>query len=415
MTGEIISCGTELLMGQITDTNAAFLSRELPDLGIDLFYRETVGDNRERLAKVLKEAIGRSDVVFTIGGLGPTDDDITKETVASVTGNDLFLNEECAKELREYFANTGRIFSETNYKQVMFPKKGRILKNPIGTAPGFVFDYKDGNKNKYVVIMPGPPREFKKMFKEQVVPFLREISEGDIIVSKSIKTFGISESLLGEKLQIFSDSSNPTVADYLGEGDIQIRVTAKGRFKEECSRLIDETTEKIKNIIGEYIYGYDDDTIPILAKNILLDKGLTVSLAESCTGGLIGKTLTDMSGISASFLFSAVTYSNSAKMKILGVKSETLEKYGAVSEETAKEMCEGVQKLTDSDVALSVTGIAGPNSDDTDKPVGLVYLCIYYKGIFYPYKLNLIGSRENIRRRSCLTALNEIRKIIETY
>ena len=408
MTGEIISSGTELLMGQIIDTNAAFLSAQLPQLGINLYYRETVGDNRERLAQVIKQALDRSDVVFTIGGLGPTDDDITKETVAEVTGHTLELNEECAEELRNYFANTGRPFSHTNYKQVMFPKNARILKNPIGTAPGCVFE-KNG---KYVIIMPGPPKEFKKMFAEQVVPFLREIGEGDIIMSKSIKTFGISESLLGEKLRVFSAQSNPTVADYLGEGDIQIRVTAKGKTDEECQSLIDETVKKIEDMLGEYIYGYDDDTIPSLAKKVLIDNNLTISLAESCTGGLIGKTLTDFSGISASLLFDAVTYSNFAKMKVLGVKEETLKIHGAVSEETAFEMCEGVQKLTDSDVAVSVTGIAGPKSDDTDKPVGLVYICIYFKGRFYPYKLNLIGSRDNIRRRTCLTALNKVRKII---
>ncbi|MBQ7257199.1 MAG: competence/damage-inducible protein A [Abditibacteriota bacterium] len=408
MIAEIISCGTELLMGQIVDTNSATLSAELPKLGIDLYFRETVGDNKDRLASVIKKALDRSDIVFTIGGLGPTDDDITKETVAEVTGHTLELNEECLEELKAYFKNSDKHFSLTNYKQVMFPKDAYILKNPIGTAPGCVFE-KDG---KYVIIMPGPPREFIKMYKEQVVPFLRAKTQGEIIVSRSVKTFGISESLLGEKLKDLTGQTNPTVADYIGDGDIEVRVTAKGASKEECEELLKPTIERIESILGDYIYGYDDDTIPTLVKDLLLNNNLTISLAESCTGGLIAKTLTDYSGISASFLFGAVTYSNFAKMKVLGVKEETLKKHGAVSPETALEMVQGVEKLTGSDVAVSVTGIAGPKSDDTQKPVGLVYLNIYYKGEYHPYKLNLIGSRENIRKRASLTALNEIRKLI---
>ncbi len=409
MTSEIISVGTELLMGQIVDTNAAFLSRELPSLGIDLYYRETVGDNKERLTSVLNRALKRSDIVFTIGGLGPTEDDITKEVVAEVTGHKLELNEKCLEDLKAYFANSNRPFSVTNYKQVMFPKDAVILKNPIGTAPGCVFE-KEG---KYVIIMPGPPKEFKLMFKEQVVPFLSKITEGKVIVSKSVKTFGISESLLGEKLKDLTSQTNPTVADYIGDGDIQVRVTAKGSSQKECEELLKPTIQKIEDILGDYIYGYDDDTIPSLAKDLLIEKGLTISLAESCTGGLIAKTLTDFSGISASFVFGAVTYSNFAKMKVLGVKEETLKTFGAVSPETALEMVQGVEKLTGSDIAISVTGIAGPKSDDTQKPVGLVYLNIYYKGQYHPYKLNLMGSRDNIRKRTCLTALNEIRKIVK--
>lgn len=408
MTAEIISTGTELLMGQIIDTNAAFLSRELPAFGVDLFYRETVGDNKNRLKNLLEEAINRSDIVFTIGGLGPTDDDITKETVAEIFNQTLEINEEELENLKAYFANKGKNFAQSNYKQVMFPKDSIILKNPIGTAPGCVFI----NDKKYIVVMPGPPKEFIKMFKEQVVPFLKKISGNDIIVSKTIKTFGISESLLGEKIREFTNKSNPTVADYIGDGDIEIRVSAKGSSELECNNLIDETINKIENILGDYIYGYGDDTIPTLAKDILLEKKLTLSLAESCTGGLIAKTLTDLSGISASLLFSAVTYSNEAKMKVLGVKEETLKAYGAVSSQTAYEMVKGVQALTNSDVAISVTGIAGPNSDDTNKPVGLVFLNIYYKGQFYPYELHLIGSRDNIRKRTMLTALKEMRNII---
>lgn len=411
MIGEIISTGTELLMGQIVDTNAAFLSKELTKFGIDLFYRETVGDNKDRLKNLLKEAINRSDIVFTIGGLGPTDDDITKETVAEIFQQNLEINEEELENLKRYFSNKGKNFAQSNYKQIMFPKDSVILKNPIGTAPGCVF-VKD---KKYVVVMPGPPKEFIKMFKEQLTPFLKKITDGEIIVSKTIKTFGISESLLGEKIRDLSKQSNPTVADYIGDGDIEIRVTAKGISETECVDLIDKTIIKLKDLLGDFIYGYDDDTIPILAKNLLLENKLTLSLAESCTGGLIAKTLTDLSGISASLLFSAVTYSNEAKMKVLGVREETLKEFGAVSSQTAYEMVKGVQELTNSDVAISVTGIAGPNSDDTNKPVGLVYVNIYYKGNFYPYELHLIGSRDNIRKRTMLTALNEMKIKINKF
>ncbi|MBQ0106121.1 MAG: competence/damage-inducible protein A [Armatimonadetes bacterium] len=408
MTAEIISVGTELLMGQIVDTDAAALSRELPSLGINLFYRETVGDNRERLSELLRHALDRSDIVFAIGGLGPTDDDITKETVAEVTGHKLVLNETEAEKLKNYFISKGRPFPESNLKQACFPENARILKNPVGTAPGCVFE-KNG---KYVIIMPGPPKEFNLMLKEEVLPFLKEICPGDVIFSEQLKTFGISESLLGEKLRPFSDRDNPTVADYLGDGDIEIRITAKGKSEEECRKLTGDTKKQIEEMLGDFVYGYNEDTIPSIAKNLLIEKGLTISLAESCTGGLIGKILTDFSGISSSLLFDAVTYSNSAKMKVLGVKPETLDKHGAVSQETAFEMCSGVRHITDSDIAISVTGIAGPNSDDTEKPVGLVYLCIYYKEKYYPFKLNLLGSRDNIRKRTALTALNEMRKII---
>jgi len=418
MTAEIISVGTELLMGQIVDTNAAWLSKNLPLEGISLYHRETVGDNKERLSRIIEMALKRSDIIFTIGGLGPTSDDITKETVADVLNEELVLDDDSHKILTDFFKSINRPMPENNIKQVKFPKNGHILKNPVGTAPGCVFIVEDNTKteanNKYVIVMPGPPREFKKMYKDEVMPFLKSINgnKETYIKSKIIKTFGIGESTLEETLKDLMKSTNPTVAPYIGNGDVMLRVTASSDKETIACDLVSEMENKISNILGDAIYGYEDDTLPKIIVDLLMKKNLTLSIAESCTGGMISKEITDIPGASQILLFDAVTYSNQAKEKILKVKKDTLINHGAVSKECAKEMVLGLKDLTNSDIAISVTGIAGPASDDSSKPVGLVYIGVSYKNNTNIHELNFPGDRQNVRLRTTLTALDLIRKLI---
>ncbi len=409
MRAEIISVGTEILLGDIVNTNTQFLAKELASIGIEVYRQEVIGDNEDRLLGILEEALKRSDMVITTGGLGPTKDDLTKETACKFFNMDLELHEKSLKELEEYFSRMGRKIVESNYKQVYFPKEAIVLPNPNGTAPGAILE----KNNKYIVILPGPPKEMKPMYLNHVRPYL--IKKGDgIIESKVVRVLGIGESMAAEKLKEFIENGvNPTVAPYAKEEDVIFRITAKAEREEEALKLIEPVKNKVKEILGEDVYGEGEDTtIEKVVGDLLIKNNLKISTAESCTGGMIASRLVSISGISDAFLEGAVTYSNEAKVRTLNVKEETLKKYGAVSEETAREMAEGIAKRTGSDIAVVTTGIAGPGGGTEEKPVGLVYIGLYYKGEVFVYKNVFNGNRQEVRTKATVRALDIVRRKI---
>ena len=409
MRAEIISVGTEILLGDIVNTNTQFLAKELASIGIEVYRQEVIGDNEDRLLGILEEALKRSDMVITTGGLGPTKDDLTKETACKFFNMDLELHEKSLKQLEEYFSRMGRKIVESNYKQVYFPKEAIVLPNPNGTAPGAILE----KNNKYIVILPGPPKEMKPMYLNHVRPYL--IKKGDgIIESKVVRVLGIGESMAAEKLKEFIENGvNPTVAPYAKEEDVIFRITAKAEREEEALKLIEPVKNKVKEILGEDVYGEGEDTtIENVVGDLLIKNNLKISTAESCTGGMIASRLVSISGISDAFLEGAVTYSNEAKVRTLNVKEETLKKYGAVSEETAREMAEGIAKRTGSDIAVVTTGIAGPGGGTEEKPVGLVYIGLYYKGEVFVYKNVFNGNRQEVRTKATVRALDIVRRKI---
>lgn len=409
MRAEIISVGTEILLGDIVNTNTQFLAKELASIGIEVYRQEVVGDNQDRLLGILEEALNRSDMVITTGGLGPTNDDLTKETACKFFNMDLELHQESLKALEEYFFKMGRKITESNYKQVYFPKEAIVLPNPNGTAPGAILE----KNNKYIVILPGPPKEMKPMYLNHVKPYL--IKKGDgIIESKVVRVLGIGESMAAEKLKKFIENGvNPTVAPYAKEEDVIFRITAKAESQKEALKLIEPVKNQIEEILGQDVYGEGEETtIEMVVGDLLIKNNLKISTAESCTGGMIASRLVSVPGISDVFLEGAVTYANEAKVRTLNVKEETLKKYGAVSEETAREMAEGMAKRTGSDIAVVTTGIAGPGGGTEEKPVGLVYIGLYYKGEVYVCKNVFNGNRQKVRTKATVTALDMVRRKI---
>jgi len=377
MKSAILSVGTELLFGQVTNTNTVYLSQKLNLMGIDVMYHSTVGDNPERAKHELRRLLEEVDLVITTGGLGPTQDDLTKEMAAEVMGVELVLDKEELKKLESFFIKLGREMTENNIKQVMLPvTDGFALPNNGGTAPGCVFE-KNG---KTVICLPGPPREMTAMFTESVVPYLYKKVDA-VIFSRMIRTIGIGESQLENDLQpVINGQTDPTIATYAKEGESCVRVTSKRATEAEAVAAVDAMVEKIRGLVGQYIYSINDEELNQVVARKLIEKNLTISSAESCTGGLFASTLIGNDGISSSFERALVTYSNRAKEEELGVSRETLERFGAVSEETAVEMADGLRKVTGSDLCISVTGIAGPSGGTEEKPVGLVYICLNYKG-----------------------------------
>ena len=409
MNAEIISVGTELLLGDIVNTNAQYLSKELANLGINVYRQTVVGDNEERILESFERAFENSDIIVTTGGLGPTPDDLTKEVAAKYFKQELVLHEESYKKLESYFKNNGRGVTESNKKQAYFPKETIILKNNHGTAPGAILEGENGKK---IIILPGPPKEMKPMFDEQVIPHLKKFTD-NVLVSKTLRLFGIGESHMAEEIkEIIDAQTNPTIAPYAKDVDVTLRITAKGKNEEEANKFIIPMEKKVREKLGEFIYGEGETTLEEVVAKMLVNKKITISTAESCTGGMIASKLINYGGISESFLEGAVTYSNEAKANRLGVKKETLDKYGAVSEETAKEMAEGIAKTSGTDVGVSTTGIAGPTGGTKDKPVGLVYVGISYKGKTIVKRFEFQGDRNKVRIRTTMNALNLIRKVI---
>lgn len=375
MKTAILSVGTELLFGQITNTNTVYLSQQMNMLGFDVMYHYTVGDNPGRVAEMIELAFKDCDMVLTTGGLGPTQDDLTKEVACKVMGDELVMMDDVLDEIIAYMKTLRRgEITENNRKQAVLPSRAEVFHNDAGTAPGFALE-KDG---KYIICMPGPPREMTRMFETSVLPFLQRMSE-DVIYYRMIRTFGIGESKLETVLlDLINNQTDPTLATYAKEGEACLRIASKRKTKEEAKEAVDKMLSRVQEIIGDYIYSCDDEELVQVVCRKLMEKELTISSAESCTGGMFAAALTEVSGISKSFQRGLVTYSNEAKMDELGVSSDTLEKYGAVSEETAIEMAEGLKRVSGSDICISVTGIAGPGGGTREKPVGLVYIGFIY-------------------------------------
>lgn len=408
MRAEIITVGTEILLGDIVNTNSRYLARELALLGIEVYYQGSVGDNEDRLLEAFGESLKRSDLVITTGGLGPTLDDITKEVAAKYFGQKMELNQKSWDEIREFMSKLDKSPTENNKRQAYFPKEATILKNNNGTAPGAIFK-KD---KKTIIVLPGPPREMVAMFEESVRPYLESLTE-DILVSKTLRLYGIGESKLEtELLDVIKGQTNPTVAPYASDMEVTLRITAKAKSSEEATKLIGPMEESIRTRVGKYIYGEGDTSLDEVVSKILVEKNLKIAVAESCTGGMVSASLINYPGISSVFMEGLITYSNEAKMERLGVKKETLDKFGAVSEETAIEMAQGVCKKFNTNVGVSTTGVAGPGGGTDEKPVGLVYIGVCINGKTKVKKLNLSGNRFRVRQRAAKEALNELRILL---
>lgn len=396
-------------MGDILNTDAQFLSIELAKLGISVIHQSTVGDNRERLLAQLKEAAERSDIIILSGGLGPTPDDLTKEVCCEFFGKKMFLHEPTVEKIKTYFSTKGMKMAQNNLKQAMLPKDCVIFPNDNGTAPGMAIE-KDG---VHILVLPGPPRELKPMFRNCAVPYLMQFSDR-IIVSHNIRTFGIGESLMAERVNDLFDAENPTVAPYAKDGEALLRVTAMARTKEEAENLCKPVINEIKNRLDDFVYGVDYTCIEEAVIEKLKEKHMKVATAESCTGGLIAKRITDVPGASEVFDCGIISYANEIKHRVLGVSEDDLNKYGAVSEPVARQMAQGALKVSGADIAVSVTGIAGPDSDSTNKPVGLVYIGLADRDNVWVRELRTSRKDRSYNRYvSASNALNMIRLYID--
>ena len=405
----IISVGTELLMGEITNTNTVFLSQKLNDLGIDVLFHHTVGDNPGRLSLVLKESLAECDLIITTGGLGPTQDDMTKEVVCKIMRDELVMNEKWLAYLYKRYERRGRKMTDNNRKQALIPSRATMLFNEVGSAPGFVLQ--DPYGRKAVCCLPGPPREMKWMYENKLEPLLSG-GENGVLAHRMLRTFGIGESSLETALlDLIDGQTDPTIATYAKEGECAVRVASKRETAEDAETAVENMVHLIAYRIGEYIYSYDDVDLVRVVADQLIERGLTLAAAESCTGGMFGAAMTDVPGISAVFDRSLVTYSNEAKMQELGVREETLEQYGAVSEETAREMAEGVREASGADIGVSVTGIAGPDGGTEEKPVGTVYYALATKDHTVSRKtIWNTGNRRSNRNYAVLNMLDMIRR-----
>lgn len=406
MKAEIISVGTELLLGQIVDTNAAYLSQELAALGIDLYHRTTVGDNPKRLREAIEEAFQRSELVITSGGLGPTEDDLTKETVAEVLALPLVLHQPSLDRIQARFAKMDRPMTPNNRKQALIPQGGVALPNDYGTAPGVMVE-QDG---KIAICLPGPPNELEPMFQEQVLPRLKAKSQG-VIASRVLRIVGMGESQVAEKIaDLLAGQTNPTIAPLAMEGEVTLRLTARTETQKEGQRLIEKLEAEIGQRLGELIYGKDEETLEGVVVRLLAAKGQSLATAESCTGGLLASRITDVPGSSEVFERGVVTYSNRAKQELLGVPMELIDREGAVSPQVAELMAQGVRKLAATSWGIGITGIAGPGGGSEEKPVGLVYLALAGDSGTRVEELHWPGSRFSVKRRTTLFALDLLRQ-----
>lgn len=374
-TAEILCVGTELLMGNTVNTNAAYIARGLAEAGINLYHQTVVGDNPERLREALELALSRADIVITTGGLGPTYDDLTKETIAEAMGKKLLPDEESTRWVDEYFRRLGRIPCPNNQKQVMMPEGATVFHNHNGTAPGCAIPGDGKWEGKRVILLPGPPRECEPMFGEQVLPYLRDGSRTRL-VSRCLYFYGIGESDLAQRLdRLMRESTNPTVAPYCKTGEVMLRVTARVEDGEDANDLLDPVVEEIRREAGEWLYGTNVGDLQTALVRTLLAKDLHIATAESCTGGLVAQRITSVPGASSVFEWGAVTYTNETKRKMLGVSEKLLEREGAISVNTALSMAHRARVKSGADIAISVTGNAGPEPSE-GKPVGLVYVGI---------------------------------------
>lgn len=410
MNVEIICVGTELLLGDILNTNARYLSQQLAEMGFNLFSQSVVGDNAERLEKQLTTSMARSEIVILTGGLGPTADDITKETTARVLNLPLEMHKESMQRIKDYFDRTGRQMSESNKKQALTIVGSIVLKNDNGTAPGYFVKTKKGA----VILLPGPPSELKPMFEDSVIPLLKTYGTG-IILSHNIKVFGIGESLVAEKLGDMLTNSNPTVATYAKTGEVDIRVTAKADDVRKADEIILPFVENIKNIFGSNIYGIDVDSLQQKVVDLLIKTGKKIATAESCTAGMLSGRITEIPGSSEVFEMGVTAYANYIKEQALGVDPELIERRGAVCDEVAAQMAVGIRTMCNADLGIGITGVAGPGESE-GKPAGLVYIALADGTNVFVRKILARGSnRENTRILATSTALDMVRRYLEGY
>lgn len=404
MNGEIITTGTELLLGQVVNSNARYLAQKLAELGVFVYYQVTVGDNRGRLVEAIREAMGRADVVVITGGLGPTEDDVTREAVAEALGAELVEDEEAAAMIRDFFRRRGYALAESNLRQARVIRGSRVLANQVGTAPGMIVEAGP----KVLILLPGPPREMMPMLEEQVLSYLRARMAGKerVVYSRTLKLCGIGEASVEERIHdLLRGQGNPTLAPLASLGEVQLRLTAVAANADSARELIAPVEKEIRRRLGRYIFGADDDTLEGVVGAILRERGITLAVAESCSGGTLSTRLTDVAGSSAYFMLGVVAYDNRWKEDILGVDRQLLETHGAVSREVAEAMARGVRRLAGCDLGLGVTGIAGPGGGTQEKPVGLVYTALASSGGTRVRRDLYWGSRQEIKERSARGAL----------
>ena len=408
MRTEIIAVGTELLLGEIVNTDAPMIAQGLAELGIGVYFQTVCGDNPDRLKSVLEVAKQRADLIITTGGLGPTADDLTKETIAAAFGKVLVRDEESMARLREHFK--GRTMTPNNEKQADVPEGSTVFQNDWGTAPACAFE----GEGCLVIMLPGPPRECTPLFREKVMPFL-EKRRGGALCSRYVKVFGMGESEMASRLSNQMDTwENPTAAPYAKEGECLVRITAMGKDKEEAFAMTEPAVREVRQVLGDVVYGVDVDSLEQVVVQEMTAQGLTLATAESCTGGLMGKRITDVPGASACYLGGVVSYQNEVKENLLGVRHETLISKGAVSEDTACQMAQGVRKALGADIGISTTGVAGPGGGTPEKPVGLIYVGISTKDRTWAVRiLRPRQSRENLRRLASSTAFDLVRRHLE--
>lgn len=412
MTVELIAVGTEILLGNIVNTNTAFLAERCAGLGLSCFYQSVVGDNAERLTQTLQMAVDRSDIVILSGGLGPTQDDLTKETAAKVLGRELVVDERAKEQIQTFFVTRNMEATDNNWKQAMVPQGAVVLYNANGTAPGIIIE----DEKAKVILLPGPPNELVPMFEEQVVPYLMSNST-ETIYSQTVKICGVGESKVETMVQdMIREQTNPTIAPYAKTGEVHLRVTAKAENEKSAKSLVKPVVKELKSRFGNYIYTTDESvTLEQSIVELLLANHLTISTVESCTGGMLAARLINVPGISEVYKVGHITYSNKAKRKLVAVKKAVLDKYGAVSEQVAGDMAKGAALLTKADVAVSVTGIAGPDGGTEEKPVGLVYMGCHVCGKTTVKEYHFSGSRNKIRESAAAAALALTRESILAY
>lgn len=409
MIVELLSVGTEILLGNIVNTNAAFLSKECASLGLCCYYQTVVGDNCERLKNAIQLALSRADIVILSGGLGPTPDDLTKEVAAEVFQKKLFLHEPSKESIINYFTKRNKEISDNNWKQAMMPEGAIVLSNENGTAPGVIME----KGEKKIILLPGPPNELIPMFKEKVIPYLRSLSS-DYLVSKVVKIYGIGEGTVASEIQdLIDNQTNPTIATYAKTGEVHLRVTALCKSKQEGDALIAPMIQVLYDRFGDAIYTIsEEETLEEALVSLLKENNMTITTVESCTGGMLASQIINVSGASSVMNEGFITYANEAKETYAQVSKETLDKFGAVSYQVALEMAQGVAKKTGANVAISITGIAGPDGGTKEKPVGLVYIGCYVNDKTEYMECRFVGNRLKIRENSVKAALYFARKCI---
>lgn len=412
MTVEIIAVGTEILLGNIVNTNAAYLAEKCAGLGLSCYHQDVVGDNEERLCETIKMALARADILLLSGGLGPTQDDLTKEAAAKVLGKPLYLHEESREAIRQYFEKRGLEITDNNWKQAMVPEGCIVVENPNGTAPGIIM----AENGKHVILMPGPPGELIPMFETSIIPYLSKL-QSSVIFSQTVKICGVGESKLETMVKDMIDNqTNPTIATYAKTGEVHLRVTARAEDEKGAKKLVKPVVKELKGRFGSNIYTTDDEvTLERAIVDLLLANNLTICTVESCTGGLLAARLINVPGVSAVFKAGYITYSNKAKRRLLGVKKSLLLKHGAVSEQVAKDMARGAALVSKADVTVSITGIAGPDGGTEEKPVGLVYMGCSVCGRVTVKKCQFSGNRAKIRENAVSAALSLMRECILQY